>query len=221
MVKKIVPTKPVRVVPNGVDLEQFSPTQDNTGSEHSEPGELDMIYVGSVDEWLDLETVLDAMSNLMRTGFRTRLTVVGGSHGGDYLKRLSSQIMSSGLGEQVVFKGFVPHHLVPEYINRADVALVPFKKMLKNDVTSLKIAEYVACQKIVLSTRIPEISQRFGKFMNFYDGVSDLSRLLKEITVNRAEFTKRMEGARDFLSEYSWASLASKYYEILCSVAQR
>ncbi len=219
LVREIAPKKLVHVVPNGVDLEMFRADDENEDSKHFDPKKLDLIYVGSVDDWIDLETVFDAMSGLREEGFHTRLTVVGGSHGQHYLSRLKFRIASLGLGEDVLFTGYVPHHLVPQYINQADVGLAPYKRVLKNDGTPLKISEYLACGKIILSTRIPEISRRFGHLLYFYDGAGDMMCLLKQIATNRTSIIKRVEGARDFLSGYSWDVLADKYYQILRSVA--
>lgn len=220
-VKKIAPAAAVYVVPNGVDPELFSSADKTSNWKYSEPMRLDMAYVGSVDEWLDFDTILDAMRSLREEGLRTTLTVVGGSHGGHYLARLRSRIASLGLEDVVFFTGFVPYRVVPEYINRADVALAPYRRVLKNDVTPLKILEYMACRKVVVSTKIPEISRRFGNYLNFYDGTEDLACLLREIAANRAAFTKKAETGTDVIAKYSWNLLADEYYKILRSVACR
>lgn len=147
------------------------------------------------------------------------LTVVGSSHGGYYLKRVKRLIKDYEMERHILFTGFVPYRLVPLFVNAADVALAPYRKIVKNDVTPLKVLEYLACQKIVPSKRIPEISKRFGNLVNFYEGVAGLTEFLKAISANRSDFGKKAINARENLAEYSWDVLARRYCQILESAA--
>jgi len=217
LVRKIDPTKPVHVVPNGVDLRMLSHADLNRPIRHRKAGarELSLVYVGSVDEWVDLEVVLSAVGKLNHEGYRICLKVVGGSHGGFYLDRLKSIVACSDFRRDVQFTGFVPYHLVPQYLRNADVALAPYKKSIKNDVTPLKILEYLACRKIVLCTPLPEIKRRFGDFLWFYDDAEDLARLLRLVSSDRPFMEEKLKHADRILADYSWDKLADRYYQII------
>jgi glycosyltransferase involved in cell wall biosynthesis len=225
LIKKIAPAKRVYVVPNGVDFEVFKPIDASDMQKFIEKTKvwenaLTLLYVGSVDEWLDLETILKVVQRLKINGLFVSLIVVGGSHGGFYIKHIKSMVRLYGLERNVMFTGFVPHRMVPLYINAADVALAPYKIVTKNDGTPLKVLEYLACQKIVLCTRVPEILRRFGNLVYFYECAEDLERLLKLIVADRATFERKLKNARELIGEYSWDVLAEKYYQILRSVTQ-
>jgi len=216
LVKDVDPGSAVHVVPNGVDLRLFRQFSTSQSSVHgvSSTRELRLVYVGSVDEWLDMESVIRAIKNLSGE-LRIVLTIVGGSHGEFYLSHLMSLVKSWKLEEQVRFMGFVPYHLVPSYVASADAALSPYKILLKNDVSPLKIPEYLACGKIVLSTPVPEITRRFGDLVYFYDSTEGLSHLLRRIFSDRALMEKRTQGAKDILEGYSWDTIAERYYQII------
>jgi glycosyltransferase involved in cell wall biosynthesis len=219
MVRTVAPSKLVRVVPNGVDLRAFKPSEE-AGMSKSDSKKLRLVYVGSVDEWLDLGSVVKAIANVKADGLLVSLTVVGGSHGNNYLDQIKALVKSHGLEEDVVFEGFVPYDKIPEYINAADVAVAPYRNILKNDVTPLKVLEYLACRKIVLCTKIPEIRRRFGTLLYFYEGAEELTRMLKSISQNRGAFRQKDGNVRRFLLTYSWDNLAAKYYQIMKTVVQ-
>jgi glycosyltransferase involved in cell wall biosynthesis len=177
--------------------------------------------VGSVDDWLDLETVLSALHELKHESLSVSLTIVGGSFGGAYMQQVKSLASSYGLEKNVLFAGFVPYIQVPYYINSADVALAPYRKALKNNVTPLKILEYLACQKIVLCTEVPELIARFSNLLFFYEGSRDLARLLKMVSSDIASMEHKVRNARRELARYSWDTLAGEYYRMLRTVLEK
>ena len=218
LVRKAAPNVSVEVVPNGVDFGLFKPS-DRRGATAEDGSKLALVYVGSLDEWLDFEAVIEAIHNLRRAGLDLSLTVVGGSHGGYYLERVKDLSKTYSLERHVMFTGFVPYRLIPFFVNAADVALAPYKRIAKNNVTPLKVLEYLASGKIVACTRIPEISRRFEGLVNFYEGAGELTNLLESISSDRSSFEKRASAAREMLAGYSWDLLAEKYHHILRSVA--
>jgi len=223
LVKGMNREKTVYVVPNGVDFELFKADHDNksTGRKPSPSDELRLLYVGSVDDWLDLETVLDAVKELKHESLNVSLTIVGGSYGGGYMEHLKSLASSYGLEKNVIFPGFIPYLRIPHYINSADATLAPYRKVLKNNVTPLKILEYLACQKIVLCTKVPELVKRFSNLLFFYEGSKDLARLLKKLSSNRTSMEHKVRNARKALTSYSWDALADEYYQILRTTLEK
>jgi glycosyltransferase involved in cell wall biosynthesis len=223
LVKRINGEKSVYVVPNGVDFELFKVDHNNksTGCKPFPPKKLRLLYVGSVDDWLDLETVLDAMRELKHESLNVSLTIVGGSYGGGYMERVKSLASSYGLEKNIIFSGFTPYLQIPHYINSADAALAPYRKVVKNNVTPLKILEYLACQKIVLCTRVPELVKRFSNLLFFYEGSKDLARLLKILSSNRTNMEHKVRNARKALTSYSWDALADEYYQILRTTLEK
>ncbi len=222
LVKRIDKGKPVYVVPNGVDFRLFRPIEDNKVINHQPrySSELRLLYVGSVDDWLDIETVLDAVQELKHERLSVSLTIVGGSYGGDYMEHVKSLARSYGLENNVLFAGFVPYLQIPHYINAAHAALAPYRIVIKNDGTPLKILEYLACQKIVLCTKVPELLRRFGNLIFFYEGPRDLARLLRSVSSNRSAMEQKVKDSRAALVNYSWDSLAEQYYQVLQTILE-
>jgi glycosyltransferase involved in cell wall biosynthesis len=218
LVGRLAGGKSVYVVPNGVDFELFGPTHDKVVDRRSLSSELRLLYVGSVDDWLDMETVLRAVQKLKHEPFDVSLNVVGGCHGGAYIENVKSLVCSYGLENNVSFSGFVPYRQIPYYLCAADAVLAPYRNVIKNNVTPLKVLEYLACQKIVLCTKVPELVRRFGNLLFFYEGSEDLARLLRLVYSDGSAMQRKVSDARKVLANYSWDVLAKKYYEILRTV---
>ncbi len=62
----------------------------------------------------------------------------------------------------VIFRGLVPHSEIPAYINACDVVAIPYRRSsLLGTSASCKIAEYLMCQRPIVSTRTPNFLQNF------------------------------------------------------------
>jgi glycosyltransferase involved in cell wall biosynthesis len=222
MIRKMEPSKQVYVLPNGVELDRFRSPQTHEISMRRRrlSKELRLVYVGSVDEWLDFETPLKAIQQVKRAGFKVSLTVVGGSHAGFYLEHVKSLVKSYGLVRDIAFTGFVPYEEVSRYLWSADVAIAPYRRLFKNDVTPLKVLEYLASRKIVLCTPIPEIVNRFGRVLYTYRDAEDMQRNLEAIARNPVDFQAKVAKAEEIIADYTWDKIVARYYEIISSVAK-
>ncbi|MBU0503690.1 MAG: glycosyltransferase family 4 protein [Candidatus Omnitrophota bacterium] len=83
--------------------------------------------------------------------------ILGDGYMANDLKKMANQLDLNG---SVIFAGAVSHELVPQYIAAADVCVACFEE---NEVTSckspLKIVEYLACGKAIVSSRVGEVPE--------------------------------------------------------------
>lgn len=104
------------VIPNGVDLEHFSP--DVLPLEKFNDGRLNLLFVGRLEKRKGLNYLLEAYRQLRNELPDSRLIVVGSS------TRWSRQYEKHP-AEGVVFTGYVPNADLPQYYKSADIVCFP------------------------------------------------------------------------------------------------
>ncbi|MBP2109886.1 glycosyltransferase [Paenibacillus silagei] len=103
-------------------------------------------YYGAISEWFDI----DLICSLAKKNKDWTFILIGDTFGCDTTR--ADNISN------VKFLGEMPYHELPKYLNQFDVALIPF---VKNNLTlatnPVKIYEYLAAGKPVVSTDLPEL----------------------------------------------------------------
>lgn len=162
--------------------------------------EIPCLYVGTVDFWFDWETVL---------AFAHAHPELEIHIAGPLLHRPAQ------LPLNIVTHGPVPNGQIPGLLRRARILLMPF---LKNDLVScvdpVKLYEYLACGKPVLSSFWPELEFFAGTGrLFFYRTQEEFSgtaeRLLKGAPGAAAEADAR------FAAENTWEKRAAEYLAVL------
>jgi PEP-CTERM/exosortase A-associated glycosyltransferase len=149
-----VATDRVFVVPNGVDLERFSP---GPGSEalRSRWGIQDaqiMGYVGSFSRYEGLELLIEVLKVLVKEFSNLRLLLVGDGDLHTTLQRLASAV---GMSDRVVFTGRVAHKEVLEFYRLCDFLVLPRRDTPETRlVTPLKPLEIMAVGKPLIASDI-------------------------------------------------------------------
>lgn len=145
----------VVVVRNGPDLHRFAP---RTPSEALKCGRKYMVcYVGVMAEQDGLDYLLRAIDYIVNSRKRSDMTfVLIGS--GDIVDNLKQMSESMGIADYVVFTGRIDDdELLATYLSTSDVCVAPDPKNDLNDnCTLIKIAEYMAIGKPVVSFDLHE-----------------------------------------------------------------
>jgi glycosyltransferase involved in cell wall biosynthesis len=153
-------------IPNAVDFEAFAEASgrairpvDIIGLSSPIAG-----YVGAINEKLDLELLAYAAQECAGWTFLlvgpVALQDKSAQHALLELQRL----------DNVRLLGQRPVESVPAYVASCDVCLLPYKlNEWTRHIDSLKLYEYLACGKPVVSTRVPT-AERFSDFVHLCDG---------------------------------------------------
>lgn len=209
-----LPTLKAEHIPNGVDTELFR----NYSSE-SLKSSLDMDdtfiigYVGVLREWVDLEPVFRAMKQL-GSRLNIKMLVVGEE---GYLEENKKLVEEYGLSDKVIFTGTVPYFEVPKYASCMDVCLIPFKNdaVSKNSLP-LKLFEYMACEKPVISTRLPGVLDAVGNRVLYASNDGEFSENILHL-YNNKELGQKLgfEGRKFVEKNYDWSVICHKLEKIL------
>jgi D-inositol-3-phosphate glycosyltransferase len=146
----------IEVVGLGVDHGLFQPLdqREARAALAVSPDAFVMLYVGAMDEYHDLGPVLAALASVRPD---VELHVVGG---GEYRERYERQAGEADIACR--FFGRVPHASVPRHIASADLCIAPYRTDAFRGrlvtFSTLKIPEYMACARPVVSVSSPRIS---------------------------------------------------------------
>lgn len=199
--------KNLRIIPNGVSNTAFirhppAQAKGRLGLSGTIIG-----YVGSLEHWVDLETVIDIMPSLDAT-----LLIVGPGLFTDYGDLIRKRAMERGVIDRVVFTGQVPYEDLSWYISAMDVGLNPLKPMRKNLFTvGGKIFNYLACGVPVLSSRMPAVEEELGNAVSYYEDGSSLADGIRDLTMHPPDPDTLM----DIAKKYDWDRISRDYEAFL------
>lgn len=179
---------PVQAISCGVDRWHFRPRPDLDRTVMRRkyglhPAKPLLIYVGRVDYEKCLDTVLQALAALDRDDLQC--AIVGTGRDANNLQALCTQL---GLGERVVFTGFVPAGDLPLLLNSADVFVMPSHAELQ----SIATLEAMASGLPVLAANACALPELVTNDVNGYlfipqDG-ADLARALTTLLHQQARW---------------------------------
>lgn len=215
MIKQFDKRKKSYMVTNGVDTGLFTPSKVEN-AENIVSSKNVIILVGLIEPWLDLDTVFAGLSLLRERIGDVKLLLLGSRHG-KYQQEIQDRLAQNGLKDQVVWTDYVPHESVPQYINLAKCCLMPFRTdlFLSKIVLPVKLFEYSACGKPVLSTPLPEIIPLKAEHVFFYRDRFEFARYAELLLCDK-EFRDRLsKKARAFAEKYDYALLAKQLENII------
>ena len=208
----------VYVVPNGIS-EYFLKTYD--GSHVREKfgySEEDLVvgYVGSIEFWLDMKTLIRALSKAYREGLKVKFLLIGGRLQTAYVENTMNWIKDEGIKHITDWIDFVEHDKVPEYIAAMDVGAIPFD--VKNPTAYYaapnKLWEYLSQGISVVSTPIPEVLS-YSNLLNIAGSENEYVAVLKKIKREKNARNCRRNKVEAYLKKRTWSSSAEKIRKII------
>lgn len=148
------------VIANGVDCTRFVPC-DRTTTLHElglDPDCRYICFVGNLAPWQGLGPLIEAMAMVVMQCRDARLLIVGA---GDEEAALRKKVRDFGVEKECLFIGSVPNSRVPAFISAATVCVAPFERRRneKTGLSPLKLYEYMACARAIVTTLIPGVDE--------------------------------------------------------------
>lgn len=208
-----IPKKKSKVIPNGVDTYQFR----DYGDVMREKLKLDGFiigYVGVLREWVNFEPIFKALRDLPKN---IKLLVVGREGRFAETRDLAK---SYRISDRVIFAGMISYSEVPKYISAMDICIIPFNQShISKNALPLKLFEYMACSRPVISAELPEVKRVVGSFGDcvlFAESAEDYKKqiyMLYEDDCKRYKMGKY--GRRLVESKYDWNMILNHFETIL------
>jgi glycosyltransferase involved in cell wall biosynthesis len=221
-------SRKVEIVSNGVNIENFCPVHDkallagwrmNLGIAQDERV---VVFVGNLALWQGVNILVESGIRLLSKEEKLRILIIGdGILKADLMKR----VLSSGLEKKFIFTGMMNYADIPILINLADICVAPFisKRNQETGVSPLKIFEYMACGKPIVSTRINGLefieTEGVGRLID-PENVPALEGALHDLLkAPEKRINMGSRGIQVVREKYSWESKVAEIAKILGTLA--
>jgi phosphatidyl-myo-inositol dimannoside synthase len=202
-----LPNIPIPIVYNGVETEEFYPTERGTS-------EINLLCVGRLIERKGQHHLLHAFARLYKHYFgqTLRLTLAGTGDAEAHLKLLASDL---GIANAVHFAGFVTREQMPEMYRNADIFVLPSH----NEGMSIALLEALSTglPVIVTATGGTEELVREGEngLIVQWADIDQLASALQTLISSEAMRGKMGAASRQIALSFSWAEITKHYLELM------
>lgn len=204
----------VSLIPNGVHDFFFDGRESRSSKRAAYGLDEDIVvgYIGSIEFWLDVLPLLKAIKKL-RKSYDVKLMFVGGKLRTQVTEEIRREIEKLGIEEQVLWVDFVPFNSVPEYISSMDICTIPFNHLHPTAYYSSpnKLFEYLALEKPVISTPIPEVLNIAKNYVNFAVTDKDYFNIIKNYIEHPDIFIEKAREGKKLAIERKWSKIAQNY----------
>lgn len=144
----------VHLVKNAVDIDHFNTKKHEMPSDLGDLKRPIIGYSGAISDWFDFDLIEKAAAKFPNSTF----LLVGPTINIPINK---TELMKKH--KNIIFMGKKTYDELPSYISQFDVAIIPFRiNPLTNYVNPVKLYEYIAVGKTVVSTALPALSEFKG-----------------------------------------------------------
>jgi glycosyltransferase involved in cell wall biosynthesis len=206
----------VFVVAEGVDYKKYQDARIDRDRIRRDLGlkkdDLVLFFMGWLYSFSGLKELADHIARISDS--KLKLLVVGEGDLFDYLSALSKE------SDQIIVTGQVPFEKIPSYLSAADIGILPaLRNEIMMDIVPIKIIEYMAAGKPVISTRLRGILREFGENNGiiYCDSVEKLSRIALQLRTDNELGSVGKQGA-EFVKGRDWKILVKKFEDVLKTV---
>jgi glycosyltransferase involved in cell wall biosynthesis len=208
----------IRVVPNGVDLQRFKPTEDcrkvkdriGGNSKHV------ILFVGSLIPRKGLHFLIEAAKHIIKENKETKFVVVGD---GPLKNHLISYSKEQGVSDKFAFLGNVPEAMLHRLYNCADVFASPSIQ----EGQGITLLEAQATAKPVVAfnvTAINEVVKNKETGLLVEPGSHELANAILTLLSDKSLREKMGRSGREFVSKnFSWDICAQNMFQVYSEVS--
>ena len=178
-------------------------------------------YVGTFARWHGMEELIEASVEVLKLHPDARFLMVG-----PYFEWAKEHAKAHGVLNSFIFTGPVPYSEVSSYINAADILVAPYnpsKDSLRRKYgigSPLKVFEYMACQKPVITTAVDPITnviqhEKTGILVAAGDFKALASAILSLIEDSESARHIGKAAREDVEKYYSWKTFTKQLASIL------
>lgn len=187
--------KPVQVISQGVNPAHFSRSQPQKSA-----GRFEIVYFGMIDERLDLDLIVEIARRLPRAVIR----LIGPA---------TIPLHKFAGVANIHLEPAIPYEDLPETLNTTNVFIMPFLlSELACSCSPLKIKEYLACARPVISTALPE-AERLAQFVHVAKDRSAFVEAVIAAAEGRLAFD--LPGALRFVESETWQIKAAEFSQFV------
>ena len=204
-----VPEEKMHVITNGADTQRFRPLESSTEvrDKYNLQGKTVIGFVGSFHYWHGVDNLVNVIKGSIDTNKDTAFVLVG--QGGPMKSTLEKYIQENQLQDRVILTGYISYEDIPKYISAMDIVLAPYPNLDFFYYSPVKVYEYMACAKPVVTTAIGQIAEIITDKENGLlcrpDNLKDILDNVRTLVEN-PELRERIgnNARRTIEANYSW-----------------
>ena len=201
---KFLPSVAIEVIPNGVELDRFSPAETTQKAEI-----LRLLTVGRLSVTKRVEILIDAIEILHKAGYKVHFTIVGG---GQMLQKLKKFVSEKNFGSIIEFTGRINAEDMPQVYRQNDI----FVSASMQEGMSNAMLEAMASGLPIITTRcegVDELIDNNGLVVE-YANAEDIARAVRKIADDRQAYKQMSLAARRQAERFTWSSTAENYLSL-------
>lgn len=202
------------IIPNGTNLKLFYqlPIQECRAILNLDSKSFIIGFIGSCYPYHDIDTLISSIPFLKDKVPEIQVIIVGDGTMLVQWKKLTERLE---LTKNVVYTGYVPFQNANLYINSFDICYASYKN--GTSVFPMKILDYMACNKPIITSKIPTITKYFKETETFRlvqpENIESLVHSIQYLFNNRHD---QICKHRDFvLNNFTWDHTARKIIDTI------
>ncbi len=215
-----IPEASMRVLYNGVSLQQFSPNPAAAAERRAALGLTDefvLLYVGRVCEQKGTDLLVEAYARLRSEGRRVRLVVAGpiGQFGHEGSDAITTRLQQC----EGIYLGPVAEAILPSVYNMADVFVLPTRN---SEMFGMAAIEAQACGRPVVCSNhggLPEVVDQSSGLLFRTGDVQDLTDQLRTLMDNPALHSRFSAAAVVNARRFAWETITSDLDKVYCQAS--
>jgi glycosyltransferase involved in cell wall biosynthesis len=211
----------IHVIRAGIDRNRYNPNIDGTKIRDKysiNRDDIVLFFMGWLYHFSGLKETIKQLSKIVDKKPNVKLLIVGD---GDAYMDLQNIINDHNMDNNVIMAGRQPFEKIPEHIASSDICLLPaYNNEVMRNIVPIKLYEYMAVGKPVISTKLPGVMKEFGNdngvvYVNQPEDV-----IAKAIYLVRNNLLSEMgQRARNFVAQNSWEKITDAAETLLAEVA--
>ena len=213
-----VDSKKIRIVPNGVDIQRFKPTEDCKVKDMIGGNSKQLIlFVGNLIPRKGLHYLIEAAKYVIKENKETKFVVVGE---GPLKTNLISYSKEQGVSDKFTFLGEVPEAMLHKLYNCADVFASP--SIQEGQGISLLEAQATAKPVVAFNvSAINEVVKNKETGLLVEPDSYELANALSSLLSNKSLREKMGRSGREFVSNnFSWDICSQKMFQVYSEASE-
>ena len=222
-VSSIQPNSKIQTIYNGIDLKMFSPKEKlsvNRKTIGFSESDFIIVYSGRINNEKGISELIDALLNL-KDYPQIKLMVLGSSffdntkYEDEFISSLKNK--TKEIENKIAFTGYIPYNQVPDYLQLADIAVLP---SMWEEPFGLTIVEAMSIGLPLITTRsggIPEICEGIAIIVDRKDISKNLTAAILDLFNNPEKRALMAKKSLERSKQFGKALFASSFLNALSS----
>jgi glycosyltransferase involved in cell wall biosynthesis len=202
----------------GIDLDRFNPTIDGSAIRSAYgigKDDIVLFFMGWLYQFAGLKEVALELARSRDRFPLLKILIVGDGDAYPDLQRIRDE---NQLGDILILTGKQPYEKIPEFIAASDICILPAdpKEKIMQDIVPIKMYEYMAMGKPVISTKLPGIMREFGEGNGviYADSPETVPETAYAMVMN-GSIKKYGNSTRMYVQDLDWGTITDTFENVI------